>query len=147
MKASTRKCTDAKPCNLMNCYACRRRLIDQTATAMLDAGATPEAVDRYRHPAINALAFEIESPKPKAPKAAPVTVDTDLMARTLRQQGSRSEGAVYLRVYTVVQLKALAKVIGVAASKLRKEELISALIDLTIQAQLDHAAILNGAKA
>lgn len=144
-----RTCTDARPCNLMTCYGCRRRQIDVTAETMIQMNMDQEAVDRYRYSAINNLAFEIIPPAPKPqPKArkAPAAVDPELVQatlRALRAATSRAGGHYHLKGLTVVQLRAVAKAIDLGAcSGKRKDDLISHLIDFTVQMKLDHDAIL-----
>lgn len=146
MNASTRKCTDAKPCQLMNCYACRKRLIDETATAMLVAGTDQDQVDRYRYAAINALAFEIETPKPKAPKATvkPVQINVDILATELQAMSTETGAQALLSIYRVPELRALSRALGLGAqSKLNKGALIESLIHFTVGMKLAHASVLN----
>lgn len=153
MNASTRKCTETRYCNLINCYACRRRLIDETATAMLDAGVPQEQVDQYRYPAINALACEITPPAPKTSRArkAPATVEPELIEGTLkalRACTSRDSARAVLRFLRVTELRAVAKALELGAcSRYRKEGLVEHLINFTVQMKLDHDAILNFGKA
>ena len=145
----TRKCTEAKRCHRTTCYDCRRYLIDTTAARMLEQGMSQGDVDRYRYPAINALALEIPAKAPEAPKArkAPVTVEPELVEATLkalRQCSSRVSARPVLKVLTMAQLKAVAKALEMGAcSRYRKDELIEHLIDFTVQMKLDHDAILN----
>ena len=145
MNASTRKCTDAKPCQLMNCYACRRRLIDETATHMIELGMTKEAVDQYRYSSINNLAWEIETPKPKAPKATkPVTIDAEAVCAKTRTLGSHHEGTVELSRYKVPELRVIAKACGLGGvSRYLKADLVEMLVNHLIQYRLDTDAILN----
>lgn len=152
MNASTRKCTEAKRCHLINCYPCRRTLIDETATAMLLVpGTTQEDVDRYRYAAINALAFEIQTPAPKAPKAkAPAAVEPALIKGTLeilRACTTRGAAKHQLRALKVIELRAVSKALELGAcSKLRRDELVEHLINFTVQMKLDHDAVLNAGR-
>lgn len=151
MNASTRKCTSAKRCHLMNCYLCRRTLIDETATAMLLVpGTTQEDVDRYRYPAINALAFEITPPAPKAPKAkaAPrLKADRDYQATAdkLRVCGSRQYAAELLKGHTVAELEQVWMLAGRAdkiIGKLKADK-INYVIDHLVGYRLDTVAIMG----
>ncbi len=152
MNASTRKCTDAKPCQLMNCYGCRRRLIDETATRMLDAGVDEASVDQYRYPAINALAQEITPPAPKTTKArkAPEPMDTERIEQALvalLKCMTRDGARAVLAWFKVVELRSIAKALELGAcSKYRKDALVEYLINFTVQAKMDHDAILNFGK-
>lgn len=145
MNASNRKCTNAKPCHLMNCYGCRRRLIDETAVRMMDAGCSEEAATQYRYQAINALAFEIETPKPKAPKATkPVTIDAEAVCAKMRSLCSHHEGTVELGRYKVPELRMIAKACGLGGvSRYLKADLVEMLVNHLIQYRLDTDAILN----
>lgn len=146
----SRKCTDTKPCQMMNCYACRRALIDRTAQGMLDSGVAPEQVDRYRYPAINALAWEIPSvaqvPKATARKA-PEVLTADAIENALivlRKCTSRAGARKVLEWFKVAELRQITKAIELGAcSRLRRDELIEHVIDFTVQMKLDHDAILN----
>lgn len=152
MNASTRKCTETKRCQLMNCYGCRRRLIDERVVRMMDAGCSEEAATQYRYQAINALAFEIEIPKPKAPKArkAPAAVEPELVevtCKALRTCTTRVSAREYLKLLKVTELRAVSKALELGAcSRLRKDELVEHLINFTVQAKLDHDAILNAGR-
>lgn len=151
MNASIRKCTEAKRCKLVNCYDCRRYLIDTTAARMLDSGVDQASVDQYRYSAINALAWEIETPKPKAPKAPkaskPSRFDLKAIAEGLWALPSRDEARRILRDLTVAELREVSKMREMGAqSKLRKAELIESLVDATVGARLDHLAIMDSAK-
>lgn len=145
MNASTRKCTEAKRCKLVNCYDCRRYLIDTTAARMLDSGVEQASVDQYRYSAINALAWEIETPKPKAPRKPAATVDpgfVETVLSDLRECSSRVSARVVLRDLTVAQLKAVAKAIDLGGcSKYRKDGLVEHLINFTVGMREDHGAI------
>ena len=148
MNASTRKCTEAKRCHLMNCYLCRRTLIDETATAMLLVpGTTQEDVDRYRHAAINALAFEIQTPAPKAPKASkPTGPVASARAERLQACTTHEQARELLteKRITVAVLREISKVLGLGTqSKLRKDALIDSLIHFTVGMKLAHVAVLN----
>jgi hypothetical protein len=150
MYASTRKCTDTKPCQLMNCYACRRRLIDETAVRMMDAGCSEEAATQYRYGAINALAFEITPPAPQAPTKARKASETmtpqalEEALGALRKCLTRDGARKVLAWFTVVKLRQMAKAIELGGcSRYRKDELIEHLINFTVQMKLDHDAILK----
>lgn len=157
MNASTRKCTDSKPCNLMNCYACRRRLIDETAIAMLDSGADQETVERYRCSAINALAFEIQAPAPAKPKArkasAPLTAEQTnahkVIADKLRVCGSREYAAQLLEGLRIVDLQSVWTLAGRTDKMLGKlkADKVSHMIENLVGYRLASNAIMNGAKA
>lgn len=148
MNASTRKCTDARPCNLINCYSCRRRLIDQTALAMLDSGIEQDMVERYRSNAINALALEIQATPPKAPKpvAPKVIANAKEIVAQLATATTRERALVILGVDkpTVPVLRQVSKLLGLGAqSKLHKDELVESLIHFTVGMRLAHAAVLQ----
>lgn len=148
-----RRCTEINRCHLATCYDCRRHLIDVTATRMLEQGMDQDAVDQYRYPAINALAFEIsavEKPIPKAPKASkPVKalkIDADAIAAQLKAADSREAGREIIGKALVVELKAIAKALDLRGiSRLRKDELVDHLINSTVGFRLDHEAIRTGA--
>lgn len=150
MNASTRKCTDTRPCNLINCYGCRRRLIDETATAMIELGMAKDAVDQYRYSSINNLAWEIKTPAPKAPKAkaAPrLKADRDYQATAdkLRVCGSRQYAAELLKGHTVAELEqvwTLAGRVDKIIGKLKANK-IDYVIDHLVGYRLDTVAIMG----
>jgi len=148
-----RTCTETRPCNLATCYSCRRALIDRTALAMLDRGVSQDDVDRYRYPAINALAFEIPTPPPAKPAAKarkPFTpkpeVNYQAIADKLRVCGSREYAAELIANATIPELRHIACLVGRKLSGKVKAQLVSNLIEQTVGYRLDTNAILNGAK-
>lgn len=150
MNASTRKCTEAKRCHLMNCYLCRRTLIDETAVRMMDAGCSEEAATQYRYQAINALAFEIETPKPKAPKtkAPSRLLDADLAdtrAASLRACQSRRDALMLIERLTVPQLQQVWAVAGRTDKILGKlkADKIDYVVESLVGYRLDMNAIMN----
>src|SRR5687767_7464848 len=134
---SKRTCTETRRCQLATCYSCRRYLIDQTATRMLDQGMSQEDVDRYRYPAINALAWEIPTPAPQAPakarKAFTPKTGTDYQATTnkLRVCGSREYAAELLKQckYTIPELHHIASLANIKLVGKLKADLVNSLIE------------------
>lgn len=93
-----------------------------------------------------AMRTPVEAPKAKARKA-PATVEPELIEATLkslRTCTTRTSAREYLKLLRVIELRAVSKAIELGTqSKLRKDELIEYLIDFTVQAKLDHDAILK----
>lgn len=157
MNASTRKCSDSKPCKLMNCYNCRRRLIDETAIRLLETpGITQESVDQYRYGAINSLALEITPPSQTKAKARKgftpkVGIDYQVIADKLRVCGDRGYAEQLLtRGRTVAELHHIWTLAGRTdriPSRFRKDELVSHMIENLVGYRLDSDAIRTGAKS
>lgn len=146
------KCTEARRCQRMNCYDCRRYLIDTTATRMLEQGMDQESVDQYRYPAINALAWEIPPvvapAKPKARKGftPKVGVDYQGMADKLRVCGSRNYAHQLLLGRTIAELHHIASLADTKLVGKLKADLQNSLVENLVGFRLDHNAIMNGAK-
>lgn len=83
----------------------------------------------------------------KAPRKVTPAVDANLtqgIQDALRQCTSRVSARVVLRTLKVADLRQVTRALGAGAcSKLRKDELIEYVIDITVQFRLDHNAIMS----